>query len=380
MENKTSDNPTVPDALAAGNPGDLLYKADQDLARVRERFAAFWQGELIDRVCMAVTAPHGKPVPLPQAESDEQAHTDPEFAVRAWNARFANTYFGGEALPMAWPMGQLLFAAYGGKASFASGTVWVDPTLTDGQQWADYRFDPANPFIEHTLRITRALAEDAPGKYLVASPGIFGPTDAMSLIRGMTDFLTEVALPEYEAPLRHAQRECIAGFKHISEAVYRAGGGSGGWFCNHPGLWAPGRINNWSADWIYNIGPRQFERWVLPEMQALSRMLEYNMYHLDGFRAAMHLPVMLAIPELQGIQFSRAAGHTLVEALPVYKQIQRGGKVQWIDCGPDEVELLLRELDPRGLLIFTQAPDVEGAEALLRNAARWSTRRLRGRA
>jgi hypothetical protein len=380
VTDEASDKTTASDAVAAGTSDSLLYKPDQDLAKVRERFAAFWQGELVDRVCLAVTAPSDRRVPKPEAENDEQAHTDPEFVVRRWNARFANTYFGGEALPMAWVPGQLLYAAYGGKASFASGTVWVDPTLTDGQQWADYRFDPANPFIGHTLRITRALAEDAPGKYLVGSSGIFGPMDAMSMLRGMCDFLMELALPEIEVPLRQAHRKCIEGFRHISEAVYRAAGSNGGWFVNHPGLWAPGRINNWSADFIYNIGPRQFERWVLPEMQALARMLEYSMYHLDGFRAVVHLPMMLAIPELQGIQFTPGYRHTTAEALPVYQQIQRGGKVQWIDCAPDEVELVLRELDPRGLLIFTQTPDIEAAEALLRNAARWSTRRHTGRA
>lgn len=375
-----SGKPTASDATAAGTSDRLLYKPDQDLAKVRERFAAFWQGELVDRVCLAVTAPREKRVPVPTAENDEQAHTDPGFVVRSWNARFANTYFGGEALPMAWAPGQLLYAAYGGKGSFASGTVWVDPTLTDGQQWADYRFDPDNPFIGHTLRLTQALAEDAPGKYLVGSSGIFGPTDAMATIRGMVGFLIEVALPEYEAPLRHAFGKCLAGFKYVSQAVYQTAVGSGGWFCNHPGLWAPGRINNWSADWIYNIGPRQFEQWVLPEMYALSRMLEYRMYHLDGFRAVIHLPRILDIPELQGIQFTRGAGHTLAEALPVYQQIQRGGKVQWIDCNPDEVELVLHELDPRGLLIFTHAPDIEAAKALLYNARKWSCRRHTGHA
>jgi len=228
------------------------------------------------------------------------------------------------------------------------------------------------------VRITRALAADAPGKYVVASPGIFGPTDAMSMIRGMADFLMEVALPEYEAAIRHAYNECLAGFKHIVEAVYREAGEGGGWFGNHPGLWAPGRINNWSADWIYNIGPRQFEQWVLPEMQSLSRLLEYSFCHLDGFNAVVHLPRMLEIPELTGMQFTRGAGHTLAEALPVFKQIQQGGKVQWIDCAPDEVELLLRELNPRGLLIFTSTPDIESGKALLKKAETWSCRRHRG--
>jgi len=305
---------------------------------------------------------------------DEQAHTDSEFQVRRWNAALANTYHGGEALPMAWAPGQLLYAAYGGKASFYSGTVWVDPTLSDGQEWADYRFDPANSFIEHVVRITTALAEDAPGKYLAASPGIFGPTDAMSVIRGMCDFLMETAAPECEAPLRHACRECTAGFEMITEAVDRATGTSGGTVgCFH--LWAPGRISNWSADWIYNIGPRQFEQWVLPEMQALSRLLEYSFFHLDGFNAVVHLPRMLEIPELTGMQFTHGAGHMLAEALPVYKQIQRAGKVQWVHCALDEVELLLDELDPRGLLIQTATPDIESAQALLESAERWSCRR-----
>jgi len=364
-------------SMETRSPDSLLYKPNQDLGKVRERFAAFWRGEIVDRVCLAVTAPNGAGVPVPVAENDEQAHTDPEFLVRRCHAEFANTWFGGDALPMAWAPGQLLYAAYGGKASFASGTVWVDPTLTDGQQWADYRFDPANPFIEHVVRITRALAADAPGKYLVASPGIFGPTDAMSMIRGLADFLMETALPECEAPLRHACRECLKGFSHITDAVYREAAGSGG-AIGYLSLWAPGPINNWSADWIYNIGPRQFAQWVLPEMRELSRLLEYSLYHLDGFNALVHLPAILDIPELQGIQFERGAGHTLAEALPVFKRIQQGGKVQWIGCAPGEVELVLSELDPRGLFIRTWAPDIASAQALLKNAEKWSSRRHRG--
>lgn len=91
--------------MIAGTPDSRLFKADQDLARVRERLAAFWQGEIIDRACIAVTATREQTVPEPEAESEEQAHTDPEFVVRHYNAHFANTYFGGETLPVAWAPG-----------------------------------------------------------------------------------------------------------------------------------------------------------------------------------------------------------------------------------------------------------------------------------
>lgn len=140
----------------------------------------------------------------------------------------------------------------------------------------------------------------------------------------------ELALPECEAPLRHAHRACMASLAMITETSNRATGTSGDTVgCFH--LWAPQRISGWSGDRVSNVGPRQFEQWVLPEMQALSRMLEYSFYHLDGFNAVLRLSRMLEIPELTGMQFTMVAGHTRGWALPVYRQIRRGSKVPWID-------------------------------------------------
>jgi hypothetical protein len=356
----------------------LKYKEDLSLALERHR--AFWEHEIIDRVCLSVTAP-AEPralVPEPEQEStlyvsDEQFLTDPDYIVRLTNAQMANTYYGGDALPWASAPGNLLYAAYGGQASFASRTVWMDPTLTSGDQWADYRFDPANRFIEYTLRITRALAADGVGKYLVASPGVFGPLDAMAQVRGMSDFVMELALAEYAAPIRHAFRACLAGFKYISEAIYAAATNGQPGHALFGGIWASGRINNWSADFSCIIGPRQIRQWLLPELEAMAGFLEYNMYHLDGPNAARHLPILLEVG-LQGIAYARGAGHTLVEAMPVYKQIQQAGRLQTVDCAYDEVEWVLQELDPRGLMIFTHAPSVEAADALVKNAERWSRR------
>jgi len=69
------------------------------------------------------------------------------------------------------------------------------------------------------------------------------------MIRGMADLPMETAMPEYEAPIRHACLECLTGFWHTAEAVYHAAGGSGGWFGNRSGLWAPGRINFLLRSW-----------------------------------------------------------------------------------------------------------------------------------
>jgi hypothetical protein len=364
-------------------PYGLKYR--EDLGLTFERFRAFWEGEVIDRVALAVTAPREVPAPNLDAPGDEQLlksldYIDEPFLgdidtiVRSANAQLASKYFAGEALPFGYAPGNLLYAAYGGRGAFTGETIWVDPTIRSGQQWEEYRFDPHNPFIEHVLRITRALAEDARGKYLVSSPGVFGPLDAMSLIRGMADFVVEMALGECEPAMRKAHRACLDGFKHISEAIYAAADNGQPGYVNHPGLWAPGRINNWSADWSCLIGPKEFRAWMMPELEEMARFLEFNMYHLDGPNAVRHLPMILEIDALRGIQYTLGAGHTHAEALPVYQQIQQAGRVQWIWCGYEDVEWLLHELDPRGLLIFTRAPTVEAADALLKKAGRWSTR------
>ena len=59
----------------------------------------------------------------------------------------------------------------------------------------------------------------------------------------------------------------------------------------------------------------------------------------------------------------------------MYHAIQAAGRVQYLSVRYGEVEAALKALDPRGLLIFTHAPDIEFAKALLRNAKRWSANR-----
>ena len=56
----------------------------------------------------------------------------------------------------------------------------------------------------------------------------------------------------------------------------------------------------------------------------------------------------------------------------MYKRIQEAGKLLQVGGKYEEVEVLLQELDPRGVLIQTSAPSVEAADELLRNAEQWS--------
>jgi hypothetical protein len=75
------------------------------------------------------------------------------------------------------------------------------------------------------------------------------------------------------------------------------------------------------------------------------------------------------------VLFRRLARHLPVEHwFPLYRQILDAGKLVQIETKYDEVELLLKELGPRGVFIGTSAPSIEAADELLRNAQRWSCR------
>lgn len=92
----------------------MEYKHDWD--KSKKRFNAFWNNEIIDRCCIAVTAPKNDmtKVNLPENEEDRLKYwTDGESIVKRYKRYFENTYFGGEAFPQVF-----LRLGAGGHAGF----------------------------------------------------------------------------------------------------------------------------------------------------------------------------------------------------------------------------------------------------------------------
>lgn len=348
-----------------------MFLSDINLEPILERHRAFWRREMVDRVCIAVTAPAGKRVASPKADSDAEYLSDPGFVVRREEARVQNTYYAGDALPMVYAEGNLLYPAWGGNGRFDSGTVWVDPSVRDWREWGDYRFDGNNVWIRRFLDCNRALAEASKDRWLVATQGFFGATDAMALMRGYGDFLTDLTDGEAGRAMRLAQREAIRGHReiitHAWDDVARWQRGT----VTCPGIWAPERINYWSADFSCLIGPADFEKWVAPEFDEMIGLCEFSMYHLDGPDAVRHLPRIGQFRRLKGIQYTVGpqVRNDVQHWLGVARQIQSLGKVVYLQIDPEHLETVVANLDPRGLFVFTHAADSEQAERLVEKAA-----------
>jgi hypothetical protein len=80
----------------------MIYKEDWE--KTKERFHAFWSGDIIDRCCFAITAPRGRPVDSKYEHRETrdlvQKWIDSEFRLEQTLYGFSHTYFGGDAFPL----------------------------------------------------------------------------------------------------------------------------------------------------------------------------------------------------------------------------------------------------------------------------------------
>ena len=293
---------------------------------------------------------------------------------------FENTYFGGEAIPATYVnWGASAGAAlWGAPPVFSKTTVWYPPVIDDWETW-EWRCDPdTNEWWQAILAIERRLLQDAPGRYFVGIPEIGDAADLLSLMRGMDRLAMD--LIECPEPVKRASAVMTDLWVRLHEDVHRLtadvndGGGVLAWMS----LWAPGRQDQLANDFSSVVSTRMFREFFLAEIQAMGDWAECGTYHLDGQKCIKtHLDFLLSIPQIDTIEFTPGSGQppTFTPAyIPLYKKIQDAGKNLYLLAQPQEVEPLLAELRPEGLLLCVPAESEEDANALLAKAAKWSAR------
>lgn len=343
---------------------ELSYK--HNWPEAQQRLRAFWELEIIDRPCIAVTAP-GKPRRQTAPAKDyQELWTDPEYVAQNYDASHEATYFGGEALPGTSLMVGYCFG-YGAPLHYSQQTVWQDPII------ADWSTPPALDLREddwawqQMQAVVRRCGEVSRGKWMTGWPNVQQPNDHLPLLRGTQNFLLD--LLDHPQEIKRALRRLVdnycAMYDRISDLLPWQEGSSG-WLS----LWHPGRRSlTLQSDVSCMLSPALFEEFVAPELEELCDWLDGASYHLDGPGALQHLDRLLALPRLHAIQWTPGSGAPGGLAwLDLFRRIQAGGKGVIAFLGYDEVETALRELRPEGLYIMTSAPSPDAAEQLLERA------------
>ena len=106
---------------------------------------------------------------------------------------------------------------------------------------------------------------------------------------------------------------------------------------------------------------------MIPSIRREAAYLEHCIYHYDGKDALGHIDDILAIKEIDCVQWVPGAGQPRsVEWLDLLKKIQAAGKSLWInDWTAEEIKAHFRELEPNKVAFSLRTGTQEEAEALL---------------
>lgn len=358
----------------------LLFKSDW--ADARPRLEAWWHGEVIDRVALAVTAPReeaidGYPEAAPEPDDPYLFWFDFAWRLASAEATLARTHYLGEAFPYFAPqLGPGSIALYlGSEPTVDKATIWYNPTFDSLATPPELRFDPENRWWRLNRDFVLAAVERGRGKYLVTHPDIIENLDVLASLRGTEPLLLDML--DHAASVHAVQAQVNDLYFRYFDDLYHPiaeatpGGGCASLFR----VWGPGKVAKVQCDFAALISPRMFRDFVVPYLAEQCERLDYAVFHLDGPQCIGHVEALCEIPRLHAIQWTPGAANPGVGSpdwYDLYRKIRRGGKSCLIlGAEPEEVEPLVREVGPEGLLISTKVESRAESESLLARARTW---------
>ncbi len=332
----------------------MLYKDNWDMTK--QRLNALWEKEIIDRCCIAMTVRKdcSKQYLRPQGKDEvRKYYTDPEKILERYYNEFENSIFIGEALPSVFPvLGTAGHCAYFDcKYEFAEDTIWFFESMQNMQSEL-LEFNNNNEMLNAQRKIIDYIAPKAVDKFFIAMPDNCGNLDALAHIRGSSNLLidmmeepeeVEKALKKIREALIETAREFYEKAKDVNKA-----GTVHSWM----NTWSKGIHLQMQCDISVMISEEMFEKFALPDLTETANQLQHSIYHLDGQEQIRHLDMLLSIKKLDMIQWTPVEGQPKTSSfIGVFKKIQRAGKGLVLFPEADEVELILQELSPKGLLL-----------------------------
>jgi hypothetical protein len=256
------------------------------------------------------------------------------------------------------------------------GTSWTDPILHD---WADadqIALDWQHPYLRKLDEMTDALLDAAKGKFIVGMTDWHPGGDAIAALRDPQNLAMDMIIhrDEVVALLGRIEADYFALYDRFYAKLRAAGQPITTWtrLVSDEKYYVP------SNDFSCMVSQAMFDDVFLPGIVNECRFLTHSIYHLDGPGALQHLDSLLAIPDLNAVQWVFGAGNEgYARWVPVYRRIQAAGKGVQVICTYDEISAVIETLDPRGLyLTVSGVPSRDAGLAMLRDLEKWCTGRI----
>ena len=327
-------------------PLDLRYKPDA--AEAQSRLRAYWQGEIVDRPCVAVRAPKANTA-VPYRSLVCRADFDFARTVEEFEHWAGSTFFGGESMPALMPnYGPDQWAGFlGAELTLApeKDTSWAKPVAARWEDLPPLALDANNRWLCAILGLTEAAAAVCDGRFLLGGIDTHSNLDCLAALRGAEPLCLD--LLERPDDVLDALEQLDALYEPLLTNVARLGRmrefGSTSWL----DMWSDGLTQAVQCDFCCMISREHFRRFALPFLAREIDRLDGAVYHMDGPGQIRHLDDLLALDNLHTIQWVPGAGQPAAPAwLPMLRKIQDAGKAVQLLVSVDEVKALHRELDP----------------------------------
>ena len=266
---------------------------------------------------------------------------DPDDIIDSWDYEFSTQEYLGDAFPAVWPnMGPgVLAACVGGYAECATEqhTVWFYPHEEKELADLSFTYDPDSLAARRMRAIYKAGVDRWDGMVTMGMGDLGGTMDVLSTFRPSEKLLLDL----YDSPdevhrcMRELHEAWHAMFNDMDSVLQPGNKGYGAW----TPIYSETPSYMLQCDFAYMLGPDMYNTFVHPELKDTCDRLGGNaFYHLDGLGQLAHLPYMLEIDTLAGIQWVPGTGKTAEDDwLSVHNQILDAGKLlqiyDWAQIG-----------------------------------------------
>ena len=256
-------------------------------------------------------------------------------------------------------LGPGILAGYlGGEVHVVPDTVWFSkkPPLRLDEE---IELDTGSRWYQRTRELSRRAAEEGQGKFVVGMTDLGGNLDILASLRGTQQLLLDVQehpqrVLEWSRQITDAWLKTYWDFHGVIAAKQA---GIGGWM----GPWAPEPWFPIQCDFAEMISPAMFEKFVIPDLQTVSRALRYTIYHWEVPGQFPHLDALLSVPEITGFQWNPGPELDPPDSpkwYPLYRKIQAKGKLLILSgVKLDNLDTLFSGIDPKGVFITQNVSD-----------------------
>ncbi len=346
-----------------------------DFEKILARFEAWWHGEIIDRPLVSLSVdPEREPkLPAKTHKTQRDRWFDFDFDMDTIEANLEVAAFVGDSFPSYYlDLGpELCATVFGCELEFGENTSWSVPVAKSIRDVPKIKPDLNNVYWRAIRRATQELLERGKGKWLAAIPDFHTNGDLLASLRDPQELCLDCA-DDLEG-VRLACEYVTDFYIPMYEDFWRLLDAAG-----QPTIaWTPaphaGKTYVTNCDFICMISPKMFEEAILPSIVREMRYLDCNLFHLDGPNALHHLDALLALKELNGVQWVYGAGHGPAARWgDVYKRVQAAGKCVQVLCEDfEDLRRVAEHLRPEGVwFTLGRFPRAE-AEAIVKWVEQW---------